>query len=312
MAASFAEIVDLLCCPDDAESLRYAPGELLCRRCARRFSIHEENLLEILPRRPYELPGSVSPHYLKGYIEAFEQTYRDDETSVAWGAEETVPRTWALKRRRQVDFVRSFITEGSTPGESVLCDIAAGAGYYTLAYAPLFRLVLHCDLSVNNLNYAWRKASRQGIQNIFFLRVDYFALPFRRSLDRVLCLDTLIRGEAHDSALLAAIAGSLKPAGYAVVDFHNWWHNPLRRLGLLSENFHNNRSYRRQKAEDLLRHCGAEKFTYLPFIQEFDTGTLSGQFFARLLPATRLLYRFAPRIPKSLPGAMALAAGARQ
>ncbi len=28
--------------------------------------------------------------------------------------------------------------------------------------------------------------------------------------------------------LLKSIAGCLKPTGRAVIDFHNWWHNPLR------------------------------------------------------------------------------------
>lgn len=292
MADSFAEISDLLCCPDDAESLRYASGELLCRHCARRFPIHEENLLEILPRSPYELPASVSREYREGYIEAFEQAYQNSETSVAWGAEETAPRSWALKRRRQVDFVRRLVTEGGTPGESVLCDMAAGAGYYTLAYTPLFRRVLHCDLSVNNLNYAWRKARALGIQNIVFIRADYFAPPFRRSLDRVLCLDTLIRGEAHDSLLLTVISRSLKPSGCAVVDFHNWWHNPFRRFGLLPENFSENRSYGPSEVRQLLWIAGVQQYELFPFHQEFEDGNGKRRVLFRILPATRFVFRF--------------------
>lgn len=227
--------------------------------------------------------------------------------SRAWGAAEIMPESWRRKRYRQIDFVRPHITEGTHPSGVVLCDIAAGAGYYTLAYAHLFRIVLHCDLSMDNLNYARREARRQGIRNIFFLRVDYFALPFRRSLDRVLCLDTLIRGEAHDSIVLAAVASSLKPAGYAVVDFHNWWHNPARRLGLLPENFHNNRSYGRSKTSALLRLLGVDNVTCSPFVQEFDAGTLSGRFIKRVLPATRLVYRFASPGAKSRPPSMAVA-----
>jgi SAM-dependent methyltransferase len=147
---------------------------------------------------------------------------------------------------------------------------------------------------VSNLSYARRKARALGIRNILFIRADYFAPPFQGSLDRLLCLDTLIRGEGHDFALLTAIANSLKPTGCAIVDFHNWWHNPLRRLGLLPENFSNNRSYGRAEAENLLRAAGIEEFSLIPFLQEFDADSATGRQLARIVPPTRLVYRFAP------------------
>jgi hypothetical protein len=68
------------------------------------------------------------------------------------------------------------------------------------------------------LNYARRKAAERHLENIFFLRIDYFQPPFRHSLDRVLYLDTLIRGEAHDAMLMRSIADSLQPSGKAVID----------------------------------------------------------------------------------------------
>jgi len=293
MADKFAAIADLLSCPDDGASLRHMSGAFRCTHCERRFPIHEENLAEILPSRPLEFPASVNSGYREAYRQAFGQPYSFSETSSAWGAEETIAKSWARKRRRQVAFVQPLIAEGTTAKGGVLCDIAAGAGYYTLAYAHLFRLVLHCDLSVDNLNYVWRKARSLGLQNVFFLRIDYFAPPFQQSLDRIICLDTLIRGEAHDSALLAAISRSLKPAGCAVVDFHNWWHNPLRRLGFLPENFHNNRSYRRTEAEKLLRNAGIESFAFHPFVQEFSVNRAAGRWLSGAFPPTRLIYRIA-------------------
>ena len=78
---------------------------------------------------------------------------------------------------------------------------------------------------------------------MIFLRVDYLKLPFSQALDYVICLDTLIRGRDHERGLLASIRDALKPGGHAVLDFHNWWHNPLRRLGLLPQNFGGNTSY---------------------------------------------------------------------
>ena len=312
MADKFAAITDLLSCPDDKASLRHASGAFRCTHCARRFPIYEGNLAEILPSGPFELPGSANSEYREGYLKAFKQPFHVSEGSSAWGAEETVAISWARKRHRQVAMVNPLVTEGISPEETIVCDIAAGAGYYTFAYARQFRLVLHCDLSVDNLNYVLGKARSVGLQNIFFLRIDYFTPPFRQSLDRIICLDTLIRGEAHDSALLAAVAGSLKPAGCAVVDFHNWWHNPLRRLGFLPENFHDNRSYSYPEANELLRSVGVQNFGFWPFLQEFHPNTRGTALFSKIFPSTRLIYRFAPPPMKAVADAVALAAGARQ
>ena len=130
------------------------------------------------------------------------------------------------------------------------------------------------------------------IRNMFFLRIDYFSPPFQSSLDRVICFDTLIRGESHDAALLDCIRRTLKSEGQAVVDFHNWWHNPVRRLGLLPQNFGENRSYRRPSAAHLLRKTGIVDFDFFPFHQEFDHGAKLHNLLAFALPPTRILYRF--------------------
>jgi SAM-dependent methyltransferase len=291
MTDKFAAIADLLSCPDDGGFIRHTAGEFLCSSCTRRFPIFAGNLAEILPRRPWDVAAFANPAYQKSYLRAFEEAYRYDENSRAWGAEESAQESWSRKRFRQVAAVEPLITQGTTPGESILCDIAAGAGYYTFAYAPRFRFVLHCDLSVDNLNYAYQKARTQGIQNIFFLRSDYFAPPFRQSLDRIICLDTLIRGEAHDSVLLAVINRSLTPSGRAVVDFHNWWHNPLRRVGLLRENFAENRSYAARELPELLAAAGIDDFDIQPFIQELNADGWSPSILKWIIPPTRFLVR---------------------
>jgi len=294
MADKFAAIAHLFSCPDDDSPLSHSPGELRCARCGRRFPIYAEDIAEILPKRPCDLPSAVNTGYRGAYVQAAAQPFREDDSALAWGAEETVTKSWARRRRRQVEVARPMVTEKTSLERSILCDVAAGAGYYTLGYAHSFRLVLHCDLSVENLNYARRKAHALHIDNIIFVRADYFSLPFRGTMDRVICFDTLIRGEEHEKPLLQNIAASLLPSGLAVVDFHNWWHNPLRRLGLLPGNFGENRSYSRSQAEQVLRNAGIEDFNYRPYVQEVDPGSAGATILSSLLPATRLIYRFAP------------------
>jgi SAM-dependent methyltransferase len=291
MSEKLRTILDRLSCPDDGQPLRLARTQLLCSGCGRSFPLHGDDFAEILPSRRACLPASTSAEYRSAYLKLFEDQCQKDDDCIAWGAEEAATASWIRKRRRQVLAVHPLVTEGVEPAASVLCDIAAGAGHYTFAYVPYFRFVLHCDLSVQNLNYASRKARERNLENILFLRIDYFQPPFRHSLDRLLCLDTLIRGEGHDSMLLKSIARCLKPTGRAVIDFHNWWHNPLRRLGILSENFHGNRSYRRCETERLLREAAFRDATVFPFVQEFDPGSRLDRICSPAVPSTRIVYR---------------------
>ena len=169
--------------------------------------------------------------------------------------------------------------------------MSGGSGYYTFAARDRFEIVLHCDLSVDSLNYTAKRASALGADNMLFLRTDYFRLPFRQSIDRVVCCDTLFGGERHEHLLLSSIHGALRPDGVAVVDFHNWWHNPLRRMGLLPQNFGENRSYSRSETARVLREAGIGEFEYFPYHQEGDARGVLGRILSRIIPPTRLTYR---------------------
>jgi SAM-dependent methyltransferase len=288
----FSALAGLLYCPDDGEMLVCAASRIACDTCGRKFTVFEDGVIELLPRRPMKPLAGGNDNYWWGYLQEFGKPYRLDESAIAWGAPEACGEDWMRKRLRQVEVVRPLAVESGASREQVFCDIAAGAGNYSLSYASHFKTVLHCDLSVENLNYSVRKARRLGIRNIFFLRIDYFSPPFYKSLDRIVCLDTLVRGERHEVALLGSIGRTLKYGGQAVVDFHNWWHNPLRRLGLLRQNFVGNRSYRRRDIEQLLPIAGISNFEYFPFHQEFDSAGSKRRLLSYALPSTRLLYRF--------------------
>jgi len=225
------------------------------------------------------------------YRDLFEREHSDFSAIPPWGAAEFAPIAWVKKRERHRGTVSSLIQSvADTSTGSVLVDVPGGAGFYTIALAPYFRYVLHCDLSVSNLTYASGVSQQLGITNIIFLRVDYLALPFERSVTHLLCLDSLIRGERHDLHLLRQIAGSLDSSGSAVVDFHNWWHNPLRRLGLLPDNFHSNRSYSRHEVKALLQAAHLDTKLYQGFVQEVDPNKKAGRIVSRVFPPTRFLY----------------------
>lgn len=292
MPTDFSALSGILFCPDDGHRLDCAPLRIDCAECGRNFPIFANGIAEILPSRPAEAGSNREANYWRAYRQAFQETFAASEEAIAWGAPEVNPSSWVERRLRQTRAVEPLLNDPQTPSEHVLCDVSAGAGHYTLAYCRKFRLVLHCDLSVSNLNYVARVANALEVRNLFLLRTDYFALPFRNCIDRILCLDTLVRGESHEIAVLKSIRSALASSGRAIVDFHNWWHNPIRRLGLLPENFHENRSYSGKETKRLMSEAGVTRFDCFRFHQEFDPGNAYQALLSRVIPATRLLIRF--------------------
>ncbi len=294
MRAEFSSLEGSLFCPDDHTCLVVTHGAFSCTLCQRVFPIVRRNVIELLPSKVPADPAEFTDEYATDYRKEMGAHLKLESDAVAWGAEEEMPQNWISRRRRQVRAVVDLL-KVTVKKSAVVCDLSAGAGYYTFALAREFETVLHCDLSVQNLSYAVRKAAEAGLDNILFVRADYFAVPFRSSLDAVVCLDSLIRGEEHERRLLSSITKALAPDGTAIVDFHNWWHNPLRRLGLLRENFGMNRSYTRAEVRRMLSECGIRNATLYPFYQEIADDSIKGRLLKFLLPPTRFVYLISPR-----------------
>ena len=295
MRFSLDEIISRLCCPDDQGPLRPKTDALECHQCGRIFPIREGEIIELLPVKPVD--GWSNPEYAANYSGLFYKNFENREEAIAWALHETRSPSWKRHRERQTRAVLSLLQSDQTPlHDSILFDISAGVGNYTLSYAQLFKRVLHCDLSVDALRYASAKCRRMGLENVLFLRVDYCALPFSHSIDHLLCLGTLIRGRDHERVLLGQIQKALSPQGRAIIEFHHWWHNPLRRIGLFRQTFGKNRSYSRSSAEKLMRECGIENWRLTRFHQELEPSSRFGKALALVLPATCLMYEFGPNL----------------
>lgn len=300
MRIDISEFVKHLCCPDDKQPLSELPDSLLCRQCQRQFPRIEDRIFEILPSRPALLPAAAANStYATSYRKFFHSSFASARNGVAWGAPETTPDKWTRRRRNHVAEVLQLLNEGYGDFAKSFCDFSAGAGNCTFEAAKMYQKVFHCDLSPDSLVYAWKRALASGCDNMFFIRADYFAPPFRASLDRVVCLDTLIRGDWHEQWLLESVRQALAPTGAAVVDFHNWWHNPLRRLHLLPDNFRGNRSYARSELTALLNAAGIAEFEIRPFIQEVSAGRASA--LRKIIPPVRFLVRIASHTESSAP-----------
>jgi SAM-dependent methyltransferase len=294
MPISLSEIASLLCCPDDEEPMEASGKGLRCARCQRFYPLLSPNILQLLPSRPINFPERCElALYREGCHREFSKISQIRSDAQAWGAPEARSRKWLGMRERQAREVFAFLGDKRDERELIFCDLSAGPGHCTFRAVGQYRLVFHCDLSLDALAYADAKAIAAGLENIVFVRADYFQPPFRNTIDHLVCLDTLIRGPWHEERLLRSIQGVLDSEGTAVVDFHNWWHNPLRRLGLLPDNFVGNKSYTRKELVRLMETSGIGRFETRPFVQEVDPSTLPGTIFARLIPPTRLMVRLA-------------------
>ena len=233
--------------------------------------------------------ADVSPRYLDGYLQEFAKPLELHEDAKTWGAPEGLSKKAVHLRERQAREVLGLLRGGQAGIPETFCDLSAGAGHCTFEAAKEYPLVFHCDLSADSIAYASAKAGRLGIANIVFVRSDYLQLPFRNTIQHLTCLDTLIRGSWHEMQLLTSLCQALAPGGRAAVDFHNWWHNPLRRLGLFRNNFEGNRSYARAELQTLLADAGIQHFQVNRFVQEVDPSRRTGKILSRLIPPTRFL-----------------------
>ena len=298
MQIEISEFVKHLCCPDDKQPLNELPNSLICCQCQRQFPRIEDRIFEILPSRPAMLPALAADSvYAKSYRTFFYTSFVSARNAVAWGAPETTSHKWTRRRRNHVAQVMQLLNGGSGGLAKSFCDFSAGAGNCTFEAAKMCQKVFHCDLSPDSLVYAWKRALASGCDNMIFIRADYFAPPFCASLDRVVCLDTLIRGDWHEQWLLESVRQALAPSGAAVVDFHNWWHNPLRRLHLLPDNFRDNRSYALSELTALLNAAGIAKFEIRPFIQEESASRAS--VLRKIIPPVRFLVRISSHAESS-------------
>lgn len=290
MRPSFPQIVRYLCCPDDRSRLVSVADGFRCIRCGRSFGRERQNVIELLPLKPVPISGTdVSPRYREGYVQEFSKPLELREDAKTWGAPEGLSQKAVHLRERQAREMLRLLRGGQSSIPETFCDLSAGAGHCTFEAAKDYPLVFHCDLSADSIAYASSKAARLRVENIVFVRSDYLQLPLRNTIQHLTCLDTLIRGSWHEIKLLASLCQALAPGGRAAVDFHNWWHNPLRRLGLFHNNFEGNRSYSRTELQALLASAGIQNFQVNRFVQEVDPAQRAGKILSRFIPPTRFL-----------------------
>jgi len=283
------DLCAVLRCPDDGGMLGIQPAIVTCQTCRRGYQRPRPEAIEMIASKPQGAMSGVSKAFYAAYLAERSMQLSLVEAAAAWGAPGTMSPGWVRLRRRYSSRVVNLILRLFGNRRGVVLDTSAGAGYVTFGLAERGVPTIHADLDRSSIAYAlgWLDNS-PGSPPLLALRADYFALPARGTIDAVVATDSLIRGRQHELAALQAIRLALTEDGFAVVDFHNWLHNPLRRLGLLPDNFKGNRSYLHGELPNLVRAAGLKIDMEESYHQEDDQPRVS-RWVARLVPPTRFV-----------------------
>jgi ubiquinone/menaquinone biosynthesis C-methylase UbiE len=274
----FLESVPLVC-PEDRVRLLYADGKLTCAECGASYQTYGDYALDILPKRRVDLGGELASRYLTDYAAASATPLSLELEPWAWGTRSKHSEREISRRDDRIAWLREVVQAAGSVRDAVLCDVSAGAGHYSSDYASLFRYVVHCDLVPNGIVYAYRRSLEASHTNIYFLRHDYLCSPLQESADVVICMDTLIRGRAHEVMLLKNIRRALRQGGYAIVDFANLRRQSARRALRPQQRLaKETRAYSTSAARRMLGSAGFENAELLRM-----PGT-------RLAPLPRLVY----------------------
>jgi SAM-dependent methyltransferase/uncharacterized protein YbaR (Trm112 family) len=281
-------IKEVISCPDCKASLDYKAPAFVCSKCNRSFPVHNDSIIEMLPSHPSSFAfDEKSAYHEKIYHTLFNMQKEQADPEKSWAPPEQVPDNWRKVKMGHVEFVKELLLN-STSSRRIFCDFTGGSGYYTFELYKLFDWVFHCDLSIESMLYASNKAKKENIENMIFVRTDYFKPPFNNSIDAGFCGDTLIYSPPHEGKLLNGIRQALKEGAVAVIDFHNWWHNPLRRMGLMKNTFGECYSYSKKQTDSMVTYH-FPKHTYKGYYQEFEKGK-KPTFMPSFFPNTRHTY----------------------
>lgn len=230
-----------------------------------------------MPRAPISIPSEIKNDFEKKFFDSYHQLFGQifsfNEHAIAWGAIENISPKHANRKKREID----QILNRADIRNKITCDVSGGAGWITPQLAKEASIVIHCDISCDNLNYVYRRSENK---NILFVRLDYFSDPFiADSIDIIFCTDTLIYGDFMVKKFLRNIHRCLSINGKAKVDFYNRLHRNIFHKPYMI-------GYSSSELNILLHEVGITKYDYEGYFQECK-GNLKW-----IIPSTRHIVTF--------------------
>jgi 2-polyprenyl-3-methyl-5-hydroxy-6-metoxy-1,4-benzoquinol methylase len=209
------QVLPYLACPNDGNNLEILECNLFCDECESNYKILDSNFIELLPKTSFQPKSETTTKmYSKYYDDLSKLGHSSEDKKRLWGIQSnSIPKGFFEKSR---DTIMKFIDQ------NLVCDVGAGIGDYSFPLAKKSKIIFHCDLDLEAINYSRKIAYEQNLNNILFIRCDYMFLPFKNSsLPCITCIDVLERGEEHDNKLLEQLTLKIKSHGICISDFHS-------------------------------------------------------------------------------------------
>lgn len=217
------DLSSMFCCPDDRADLDLHNDLFVCNLCKRKFLV-KDNIVDFRPKEKFliEEDGN-NEHYYESYYDQLATSGNAGRVGTFGLVAKSIP----------VGFVNETISHlrNNIQCNQVVCDIGSGSGDYSIKLAKRCKIIFHCDLDMNGILLAQEKARKGGITNIFFIRCDYFKLPFKQNtVDLVYLIDVIYFGIKHDKFLLTEVIRILKMGSYLLFDCHSKERSKLTRI----------------------------------------------------------------------------------
>lgn len=221
--------LNILKCPNTWEDLHIDWDFLINKSGTFKYKIYDDNFIEILPERPYQV--DIKSSWIKDnsfyYGQLNKKINSSLDTSDAWGQFEKFPLWYQIFIKKEIDLIYKYSKNTS---KHIAIDISAWVWTYTFELAKQYDLVIHFDLRDKSLVYAQNKAKELWIDNILFVRWDWFNFPFQENIaDLIISIDSFIYYDIKDDIMVINNMYSLLNDKWIIFsDFHHskpFFHN---------------------------------------------------------------------------------------
>lgn len=210
------DFLKYLSCPDDFNPLAIVDNNIKCTYCNRKFKLHKDNILELLPINPYD-PGNENV-----------STYR-----IYYNRVRSVKKYSGITNLQKIhhSFDKEEISKIPLSNNDIICEVGSGIKSLSLKYAEKSAIVFHTDLVYDDIITVREEAIKRNLNNMIFVVCNYFHLPFLPNLfDCVISTGNFGRhGYPHDKRLLEQISRITKKNGKIIIDFMTKLRNILDR-----------------------------------------------------------------------------------
>jgi len=217
-----SDIVELLFCPDDKSQIIFHDNELTCTKCERKFSI-DENIIDMRPKSKINFKSDEDRINYSNYYESLFSSGDPGKLGTFAVSSTSIPEGFVTETLNHLE--KNFTLN------DIVCDVGAATGDYSIFLAKKCKLMIHCDLDMNGLLIAKKKAIHEKVENILFFRCDYLQIPFRNGkIDLAYSIDVVERGLVHDKKILKEMSRIIKSKGTLIFDYHTKERTKLTRI----------------------------------------------------------------------------------